>query len=104
EDNARNAEAAYKDARALEEKVKARPQSPANEALLKQIDAIAPVEAEPAGGRGGRGGRGGGGGFGGGRGAAAEPPPPPTLANIGQENVAAAQSMQGSEMPPTAAE
>ncbi len=46
------------------------------------------------------GGRGGRGGFG----AAAEPPPPPTLANIGAQLVAAVQAMQGSEMPPTAAE
>ncbi len=55
EDGARNAAAAYKDARALLEKVKARPQSPANDALLKQIDAIAPVEAANDGAAGGGG-------------------------------------------------
>ena len=103
EDNARNASAAYKDARAMADKVKARPQSATNDALLKQIDAIAPVETAPAddggGGRGGRGGRGGGGRGGG---AAAEPAAPPNLSNIGAQNVAAAQGMQASEMPPTA--
>jgi hypothetical protein len=103
EDNARNAAAAYKDARAMADKVKARPQSTANDALLKQMEEIAPVgAAAPAGsaGRGGRGGRGGGGGLG----AAAEPPAPPNLGNIGAQMVAAVQGMQGSEMPPTAAE
>ena len=101
EDNARNAASAYREARELAEKVKARPQSAANDALLKQLDVIAPVEtAEEAGG--GRGGRGGGRG---GRGAAtAEPAAPPNLANIGGQNVAAAQSLQSSEMPPTIAE
>ena len=77
EDNARAAAAAYKEARALVDKIKARPQSAANDALLKQVEEMAPVE-EPApagGGRGGRGGRGGGGGFGGAA-AAAGPPEP----------------------------
>ncbi len=99
EDNARNARAAYSDARALMDKVKARPQSAANDALLKQLEEIAPAETavEGGGGRGVRGGRGGGG-----AGAAAEVPP--TLANIGAQNVASAQSLQASEMPPTAAE
>jgi photosystem II stability/assembly factor-like uncharacterized protein len=102
EDNARNARAAYGDARALVDKVKARPQSAANDGLLKQLDEIAPVETavEAGGGGGGRGGRGGRGGGGGG--AAAEAPP--NLANIGSQNVAAAQPLQASEMPPTAAE
>ena len=73
EDNARNAAAAYKEARDLADKVKARPQSAANDALLKQLEEIAPVEAPGAGG-GGRGGRGGGGGFGApGAGRSAEP-------------------------------
>jgi hypothetical protein len=111
EDNARNARASYDEARALVDKVKARPQSAANDALLKELDAIAPVEAAVeagGGGRAGRGGRGGAAGFaapGGGFGAAAaEPPAPPNLANIGVQNVAAAQALQGAEMAPTVAE
>jgi len=103
ESNAITAAAAYKDARALAEKLKARPQSPANDALIKQVNDLAPVEAPAAGGRGGRGGGGGGGG-GGGRGAPAEPAAPPNLANIGTQMVAAAQAMQGAEMAPTAAQ
>ena len=89
ENNARSAAAAaYKEARALAEKTK-------NEATLKQIDAIAPVQAEPPAGGGGRGGRGGRGGA-----AAAGPAAPPTLATIGAQLIAAVQPMQGSEMPP----
>ena len=61
---ARDAAGAYKEARALADKLKARPQSPANDALFKQVDEMAPPE--PAAGlgaeRGGSGGRGGGGG------------------------------------------
>ncbi len=99
EDGARKAAAAYKDARALADKLKGRAQSAANDALIKQIEDLAPAAQAPAenagGGRGGRGGRGG---------AAAEPPAPPNLANIGAQMVAAAQSMQGSELPPTAAQ
>ncbi len=79
--------------------MKARPQSAANDALIKELDAIAPVEAAVEGGGGGRGGRGG---RGGGGGAAAEAPP--NLANIGAQNVGAVQAMQASEMPPTAAQ
>ena len=99
EDNARNAAAAYKEARALASKVQARSHSAANDALLKDIDAIAPPEteseSESAGAGRGRGGRG----------AAADAEmPKPTLATIGAQNVAAAQGMQGSEMLPTAAE
>ncbi len=100
ENNAATAAAAYKDARELAEKLKAKPQSAANDALIKQVEGIAPVVAETGGG--GRGGRGGGGG--GGRGAAAEPPPPPTLANIGTLMVASVQPMQAAEMAPTAAQ
>jgi hypothetical protein len=101
EDNARVAEAAYHDALALIEKVKARPQSPANEALLKQLSEMAPPPpAAPAGG--GRGGRGGGGG--GGRGAAAEPAAPANLSTIAGQMVAAVQGMQAAEMAPTAAQ
>ena len=95
EDRARAAAAAYKDARALADALKGRPQSAATDALIKQVDEIAP--AQPAGEGGGRGGRGG-------RGAAAEPPPPPNLANIGAQMVAAVMGMQASEMPPTAGE
>jgi photosystem II stability/assembly factor-like uncharacterized protein len=97
EGNARNATAAYKEARELVAKVRARPQSAANDGLLKQIDDIAPAEV-PAAGGGGRGGRGGGG-FG-----AAEPAAPPTLGNIGGQMVAAVMAMQSAEMPPTAAQ
>jgi hypothetical protein len=102
EDNAHTVEAAYKDARALLDKIKARPQSAANDALLKQVEEMAPP-APAGGGGGGRGGRGGGGG-GGGRGAAAEPPPPPNLSNLAGQMIGAVQAMQGSEMPPTAAQ
>jgi hypothetical protein len=92
EDNARAAAAAYKEARDLSAKAKARPQSAANDALLKQIDDIAPVEA-PASGGGGRGGFG-----------VQAPAPPPNLANLASQLVAAAMAMQSSEMPPTAAQ
>jgi hypothetical protein len=108
EDGARNASTAYKDARDLAGKLKARKQSAANDALIKQVDEIAPPEAAGAaaggGGGGGRGGRAGRGGGGGGGAAAAEPPAPPNLSNIGAQMVAAVQGMQGSEMPPTAAQ
>jgi hypothetical protein len=72
-------------------KLKARPQSAANDALIKQVEELAPVIVPPADGGGGRGGRG----------APAEPPPPANLANIGVLMVAAVQPMQASEMPPT---
>jgi len=122
EDGAMAAADAYKEARDAAEKLHAKPQSAANDALLKELDAIAPPDANPgAGGGGGRGARGGGGGRGGGRGggggaAAAVPTAgaggapanaPASTANlvsIGGEMVAAAQAMQGSEMPPTAAQ
>ncbi|MDR3700540.1 MAG: glycoside hydrolase [Candidatus Sulfopaludibacter sp.] len=97
EDRVRTAGAAYTEARELLAKVKAKPQSAANDALVKQLLDIAPEEV-PAPASGGRGGRGGG------FGAPAEPPAPPTLANIGSQMVGAVQAMQGSEMPPTAAE
>jgi len=87
ETNARNAAAAYKDARAIVEKVKARPQSASNDALAKELDEIAPVET--AGGRGGGGG-------------APESTPSPNLANIGGQMVGAVMGMQASEMAPTA--
>jgi hypothetical protein len=100
EENGRSAASAYKDARALVDKLKARPQSAAqlgrrNDGLIQQIEAIAPASAAVAAESGG--GRAGGGGFG----ALAEPPPPPNLANIGAQMVASVMAMQGSEMPPT---
>jgi len=88
---ARNAEKAQKEARAMLDQVKG------NEALTKQIEALAPAEAPAAGG----GGRAGGGR--GGRGGDGAPATAPTLTNIGAQLVAAAMAMQGSEMPPTAA-
>jgi hypothetical protein len=94
ENQARAAAGAYAEARALADKLSSRPQSPATEALIKQVDEIAPpapVRGNESGGRGGRGG-------------APEPAPPPNLANIGAQLVAAAMGMQASEMPPTAAE
>jgi hypothetical protein len=102
EDHARAAAAAQKEARDLLAKVEARPQSAGRDALVKQLQEIAP-EAPAGGGGGGRGGRGGGGG-GGAFGAPAEPPPPPTLTNIGGQLVGAVQAMQASEMAPTAAQ
>jgi photosystem II stability/assembly factor-like uncharacterized protein len=99
EDYAGTAAAAYKEAREQVEKLKARPQSAGNDALIKKMEEIAPVEVAPSGG--GRGGRGGGGG---GFGAPAEPPAPPNLSNIGAQLVSAVQGMQAAEMPPTAAE
>ncbi len=113
ETNARDAASAYKEARALAEKLKARPQSAANDARIKSIDEVAPAESAAAaggdaGGRGGRGGRGGGGGRGGrgaaagGAGADAEAPAGSNLSTIGAQMIASVMGMQGSEMPPTA--
>ncbi len=97
EEGAVSATAAYQEARALVAKLKAGPQSSAD--LAKQIEEIAPEESPSARGGGGRGGRGGGGGFG-----APEPAGSPTLASLGPQMIAAAMAMQGSEMPPTAAQ
>ena len=88
ENNARNAAAAYKEARAMAEKVK-------DAAVLKQLDEIAPVEQPRAEG-GGRGGRGGG------RGGAPAEETPANLQDIGGRMVASVMSMQASEMAPTA--
>jgi len=98
---ARNAAVAEKEAQALLAKLKT---SAASDARIAELERIAPMEA-PAGGGGGRGG--GRGGRGGGRGAidaSGDTPAPVTLGNIGTQLVAAAMAMQGSEMPPTAAE
>ena len=95
---ARNASAAQKEARALLDKLKT---TAASDARITELERIAPMEAPGGGGGGGRGGRGGG------RGAidaSGDTPAPTTLSNIGTQLVAAAMAMQGSEMPPTAAE
>jgi hypothetical protein len=101
EDNARVAQAAYKEARELLNKLKARPQSAATDALIKKVEDLAPAETEIEG-RVGRGGRGGGGG--GGFGAAPEPPAPANLSNIASQMVGSVQGMQAAEMAPTALE
>ncbi len=93
ENDARNASSAQTEALALMEKVKARPQSASNDALLLRLGDLVAAEAPAAGAGRGRGGRGG-----------AAATGPPALANIGAQLVAAAMSMQGSEMPPTAAQ
>jgi hypothetical protein len=95
EDGARSAVAAYKEAREM----LAKAQAAHNDALVKQLEALAPEVVAPAGG-GGRGGGGGGGGFGG----PPEPPTPANLSNIAGRMVTAALAMQASEMPPTDAE
>jgi len=103
ENGARNIANAYKEAREAVEKLKSRPQSAApsaapsaaNDALIKQVEEIAPAEAAAGGTEGA--GRGGGAGA-----AAAEPPPVPNLSTLGAQMVGAAMAMQGSEMPPTA--
>jgi photosystem II stability/assembly factor-like uncharacterized protein len=124
ENAAMTAAAALKEAQAAAEKLRAKPQSAANDALIKELDAIAPATVAAAGPGGGGGGRGpGGAGRGGGRGGArgggagagaggaagapvAVGPEPvgPTLASIGQAMVAAVMPMQGAEMAPTAAQ
>jgi photosystem II stability/assembly factor-like uncharacterized protein len=115
EDGAIGAEAAYKDARAAADKLHAKPQSAATDALIKELDAIAPPQAaNAAGGGAGAGGRGGRGGGRGGAAAAGAAAPAaggasaaamtPNLTTIGSEMVTAAMAMQGSEMPPTAAQ
>jgi photosystem II stability/assembly factor-like uncharacterized protein len=104
ENGAMVAEAAAKDARDAADRLRQQPQSAANDALMKEIDALAPPVQNAGGGAGagGRGGRGGGrGGAGGAPGGA--PAVAATLESIGPDMVAAAMAMQGSEMPPTAA-
>jgi hypothetical protein len=94
ESGAMAAEAALRDARSAADKLHQKPQSAATDALIKELDALAPpASTSPAGGGGGgRGGRG------------AAPAAPLSLTSIGSSMVAAAMAMQGSEMPPTAAE
>jgi photosystem II stability/assembly factor-like uncharacterized protein len=111
ENEAQDALTAQKDARALIDKLGAKPQSASTDALIAKLEEIAPGDAATApagrnGGRGGaRGGRGGGG-RGGGRGgnAAAAEAPAATLASIGAQMVASLTAMQAAEMPPTAAQ
>jgi photosystem II stability/assembly factor-like uncharacterized protein len=106
EDGAAKAAAAYEEARAMVDRVKARAQSADNDELVKQIEEIAPAEPVAAGG-GGRGGRGGGGGVLGGvpgGGGAAAAPAAANLRDIGGELVAAVMPMQSAEMAPTAAQ
>jgi hypothetical protein len=108
EDGAMAAEAAYKEARAAADKLHQKPASAAIDALIKDLDAIAPPAAAVAPGGGGGGGAAGG---------AAAPAPAPAagapaaaapltanLSTIGGEMVAAVMAIQGSEMPPTAAQ
>jgi hypothetical protein len=78
ESNAKSAANAYKEARVLLDKLKA--QSPAKDALIKQLEEIAPAEMPT------------------------DPAAPPTLGGIGAQMVAAVMGMQAAEMPPTALE
>ena len=121
EDGAMAAAAAAKDAREAVDKLRAKPSSAANDALIKELEALVPPAnaVEPAAG-GGRGDGAPGGGRGGGRGAGRGAPPPaapgppgaagaaPTnasnLVTIGPAMVAAAMGMQSAEMAPTAAQ
>jgi len=86
------ASVARKEARDLVAKLKARPQSAANDALIRELEDIAPepTPAPPA--REGF------------PPPAAAAPPAPTLTNIGGQLVGAVMPMQSAEMPPTAAE
>jgi photosystem II stability/assembly factor-like uncharacterized protein len=115
EDGARAAEKASGEVRGAAEKLRVRPQSAANDALIKALDALAPPASTATGGAGGPGGGGGVGGRGGrgaragGAGAPGATAPPEaasaaTFASIGPAMVAAAMAMQGSEMPPTKAQ
>ena len=99
EDSARNAETAYKDARALAAKVKERPQSAANDALFKLLEELAPPQPAAGDSGRGRGGRGGGTFT-----VPGEATPAPNLSNIASRMIAAVQAMQAAEMPPTAAQ
>ena len=95
EADAHRAMAALKDARALLDKTKALANSPANDALVKKLEELAPAQAPAAGG----------GGFGGGFGPGAEAPAQPaTLTSIAGQLVGSVMSLQGAEMAPTAAQ
>jgi photosystem II stability/assembly factor-like uncharacterized protein len=119
ENGAMTAADAARDARAAVEKLRQKPASPATDALIKDLDAIAPPPAAAgAGGAGGRGGGRGGRGAGGAAPGPGGPPaagpqaagapaastgPAPNLSTIGAEMVAAVMPMQAAEMPPSAA-
>ncbi len=95
ENEAKNAEKAHAEAVALISTVQARPQSPGNDALVKELQEMTPAEAPARAG----------GGFGGfGPGAETTPAPPPNLTSISGQLIAAVMPMQASEMPPTAVE
>jgi photosystem II stability/assembly factor-like uncharacterized protein len=86
ENLAKNAAAARLEARASIDRLKDRPQATTTDALLKKLEELAPTPEEapaPA--------------FG-------APPPAPTLTNISAQLITSVMSMQGSEMPPTAAQ
>ncbi|HEX5070279.1 MAG TPA: hypothetical protein VFV78_08680 [Vicinamibacterales bacterium] len=112
ENNAAAAASIAAEIHAAAGRLRAKPQSAANDALIKELDALAPPATagggEPSAGRGAGGGRGGGrGGGGGGRGGAAGAAPAAPTANfntIGAAMVQAVMGLQGSEMAPTAAQ
>jgi hypothetical protein len=79
ENDVQNAANAWKEALGLIEKVKARPQSASNDALLKKLEEIAPEKTEGT----------------------AETP---TLSSIGSQLIGAVMPMQAAEMAPTAVE
>jgi photosystem II stability/assembly factor-like uncharacterized protein len=93
ENDARNAADAQKEARALIDKLKARPQSASTDALIAKLGELAPAASAPAGNA-----------AGGGRGGGAAATTAPTLTSIGAQMVASLTGMQAAEMPPTAAE
>jgi photosystem II stability/assembly factor-like uncharacterized protein len=76
ENSAQNALSAQKEARALIERLKARPQSAGTIALIGKLEEIAPIEQGD----------------------------PPTLTSIAGRLIGSVMSMQGAEMAPTAAE
>lgn len=90
EDRARTAATAYREARAMLDKLKAAPET--SSALIQQLEALAPEPAPPVEGRRR------------GFGAPPEPPAPMTLANAAGQLVSAVMPMQGSEMAPTMAQ
>jgi hypothetical protein len=97
ENDAGNIASAETEALALIDKIKARPESAVNDAIVKELVSLTftePAATESAAGRGGRGGRG----------PAANANGEQNLRAVGAQLIAAAMGMQGSEMPPTAAQ
>jgi hypothetical protein len=87
-DSAQNALSAVKEARTVIERLKARPQSASNAALIGKLEEIAPPEAPaPTGGP-----------------RSDAPPAAPTLTNIHGQPIRSVMRMQGPEMPPATAE